>query len=499
MARSDAEAEPALLWSIALFMAAIAALGRLEFAAYEYTANPALPWALRGLAGAFALLGFGMAGAMGEPLPADPREGSIPLRLRLCWGILGVCPRPGKALRTSAAAAVAALYLFPFGDVGPFGLTVNTALLVGGLMVAKPKRVAESSAFELLYLLGLAGVGLGALGGTFSDGLAESWRSLFVLAALVPLAGQRAREVCAARWAELLPGVPPPPALDLSRYEVQVERQAPAQRPALPEGTAEQLVDTGTFRVDAAKMLDKLRSYQLSDPRDFLSAWLRCAAASGARNIRLESGATSLELAFDGRAFSSSELAQPYQALVDAEGENGKRGRHFAYGLLGLYRLKPLSVSVTSRGPDGVAAMKAGDAGTPLPESALDGTVVRVTWPFWAAYWRPALIVRRARLRYGLGPAALTVNGRAVPDRPAGRSWHALEKDGWRAAANVAERTGRVRLYVLGTLIEEMEYRSGGADAWLAHDELELDISQSSVVRGARLSKGLDLLVARLG
>ena len=56
-----------------------------------------------------------------------------------------------------------------------------------------------------------------------------------------------------------------------------------------------------------------------------------------------------------------------------------------------------------------------------------------------------------------------------------------------------------MRLYVLGTFIEEIEYHRDKPQAWLTHDDLELDLSQSAVVRGERLSKGLDLLAATLG
>lgn len=495
MARSEAEIEPALVWAVALFMAAIAAYGSTVFTATTFIPVRFLPYVLQWLAGTFALLGVGVAGAMGEPLPANPRDGYVPWRLRLCWGILGLCPRPGRALRATAAAAFALLYLFPFEEAGVYGLASASALAGGGALLAKPKSSRETAGSEWLYVLGLAGVGLGALAGAFSDDPLACGRSLAVLAGLVLLAGQRSREVCAARWAELLPGIPPPPALDLSRYELTVERRGPAERAELPPGVESQLVDTGSFKVDAAKMLDKLREYQLEDPADFLCAWLRCAAASGAAHMRLTTTAAALELGFDGRPFSASELSQPYQALVDAEGLDGRRGRHFAYGLLGLYRLRPRRVSVTSRGPDGVAVMKAGSGGPPDPAEAPEGTVIRVAWPAWAAFWRPYLLARRAVRRYGLGPATLTVDGKPVPDRPSDPGWTPIDAGGWRGVRRLPMFRNRVRLYVLGTLIEELEGEGlPSVEAWLTHDDLELDISQSSVVRGRRLESGLELL-----
>jgi hypothetical protein len=78
MKRGQQDAEPALIWSMALFAAAIALLGRVEMAAYSYTPTPLLTRGLQALAGAFGLLGAGVSGAMGEPLPRDTRSGPIP-------------------------------------------------------------------------------------------------------------------------------------------------------------------------------------------------------------------------------------------------------------------------------------------------------------------------------------------------------------------------------------------------------------------------------------
>lgn len=496
MSQNKQGVEPALIWSMGLFMGVIALLGRISFSSYTYTPDVNIPLALQCLAGVYGALGLALAGAMGEPLPQNPREGYVPWRLTFCWGILGFCPPPARWFRVAGVSATSALYVYPLSDIGLYGLAAVASAVLGGWYLRKPKGILVTEAYEWFYILGLCALGLGAIGTSAGGSSGEAWRGVAVLGSVAVLAGQRAREVAAAQWAQLLPGIPPPPALDLSRYEVSVERQGTAERPALPPGAEEQLVDSGSFRVDAAKMFDKLREHQLADPRDFILAWLRCAAASGARHIGLRSRGARLELTFEGRPFSAAELSQPYQALIDSEGDNGKRGRHFAYGLLALYRLRPLSVSVTSRGPGGVATMKAGAGLAPDPDSAPAGTSVVVTWPAWAYYWRPTSLTWRARRNFGLGPAALSVNGRQVPSLPLGPDWRTMHKDGWRAAANAAEPSGRVRLYTLGTFIEEIEYDRGAPAAWLAFDDFELNISQSSVVRGECLNKGLTLFAA---
>jgi len=57
-------------------------------------------------------------------------------------------------------------------------------------------------------------------------------------------------------------------------------------------------------------------------------------------------------------------------AFCDRDAE---RGRHFAYGLLGLYRLSPRAVGVTSRGEGGVAALRIGGAAAD-PDAAPSGS-----------------------------------------------------------------------------------------------------------------------------
>ncbi|TPW20056.1 MAG: hypothetical protein FD126_2067 [Elusimicrobia bacterium] len=495
MARQDTAFEPALAWT-AVFMIAAPSLLIVGVIAGSEDPGSLLAKGMLACGGAYFALFLAVIGAMMDPLPRDPGKDPPGLRLWVCWGILGWCPPPNRLLRGLSGAALAVLLLYGYRGGGAIGWLGALILLGSTLLLGRPKDVVNISWNESVFLLGTAASGIAGLYLSAHASPFETLCGASAVAVVTLLHAQRAREVVAARWARVLPGVKPPPALDLSRYEVNVERQAPAERPPLPPGVEAQLVDTGSFRVDAAKMLDKLRSYQLADPRDFLSAWLRCAAASGAKSIELTTGWTGLTLRFDGRAFTASELAQPYQALVDGEGENAKRGRHLAYGLLGLYRLEPKSVCVVSRGAQGVAVMTAGDSSRPDVGTELVGTVIRVSWPAWGFFWRPIFVAARARDRFGLGPATLTVDGKPWRDRPQSAAWTFKEKKGWRACYRTAA-AGRVRLYVLGTYIEELDHPAAGAEAWLAHDELELDISQSAVVRGELLSRGLRNLERR--
>ncbi|TBR21987.1 hypothetical protein EPO15_08915 [bacterium] len=494
MAKRDQPFEPAFGYSILfVFAALVVTLCGLTRLGDGSWAGPVLVAS----GGAYGLLLVGLVGAMAEPLPRDPGDGKPGPRLAVCWGILGLCPPPGRWTRVALGAALMGLFGLAVGSFDELVLGGAALLLAPAALLGRPQDILNMDVLETWYFGTTTLAGIAALLVGMSEPGADALCAAGALFAVALLHAQRARELTALRWARVLPGVKPPPALDLSRYELKVERRAPAEPAALPAGVEERLVDTGSFRVDAAKMLDKLRKYQLSDPRDFLSAWLRCAAASGASSIELTTGWTSLTLRFDGRAFTPAELSQPYQALVDSEGEDAERGRHFAYGLLALYRLDPRGFSVVSRGPRGVAVMNAGAAAAPDADAAREGTLVTVTWPAWAVLWRVRTLASRARAQYGLGPAAFSIDGRLLPRRPTGSEWSHGEKAGWRASSRSSTLQRRVRLYVLGTFIEELRPDGNTLDAWLACDGLRLDISQSSVVRGKELDEGLGLLSRR--
>lgn len=489
-----------VVWSLGLYGWGVAVLG-LGLLGTGSDGPEALAFkSLAAMGGSYILLAVGLAMSLSSPLPEDPGGGSRPLRLWVGWGIMGLCPPPSRLLRLTSAAAASALCFYPFETVHPATLYGPASLLAAGAFLGKPKADLSLSSMDVLLIVGLSVTGFTALSLGGSAKPEDVWRVVAAFAALTALTAQRTRELCAALWTQLRPGVPPPPALDLSRYEVSAEALLPPERAALPPGVEEQLVDSGSFRVDAAKMLEKLRSFQLAEPADFVCAWLRCAAASGAKDIRLDTGARSLTLVFDGAPFSASELSQPYQVLVDGEGPDARRGRHFAYGLLGLYRLRPVGVTVTSRGEGGTAVMRAGAVPEPDAEAAPEGTVVTVVWPVWASWWRPWTVARRARARFGMGPAALSVNGDPLERiLSSGEGDQTHEEEGLRWSARRVYMLAQVRLYVLGTLVETLEgeeaHELAGA---VGLDDAELNISQTAVVRTsdvmkllARIRKGL--------
>ena len=111
-----------------------------------------------------------------------------------------------------------------------------------------------------------------------------------------------------------------------------------------------ELVESGTFRIDRARALEKLKEFQFADPSMYILAFARCAVASGATEIRIENlddGACKLH--FNGIPIPDSRLKDPFEALFTEEGEDtSKAERHLALGLLGALSTQPRSLSVES-------------------------------------------------------------------------------------------------------------------------------------------------------
>ncbi|HAH08030.1 MAG TPA: hypothetical protein DCM05_16140 [Elusimicrobia bacterium] len=304
-----------------------------------------------------------------------------------------------------------------------------------------------------------------------------------------------------------------PPAEKFGRFRLLLSVQAPEEAaPSREDARDDQLVESGSFRVDTAWMIEKLRKHQIGDPLDFLAPLLRAAVASGATRVSLDRATGGFAMRFDGRPFSSRELADPLRALADREGEAAARGVHLAYGLLALERLGPELVQITSGGPSGqaTAVLTTKKSAPPgwIGINRAEGTVLGVRWGWSSSWGLTKDVFRRAAKRYGMTSTALLVEGRPVPGPPppGEKNWHRFETEGWRGAFRFVEDESplsRVRLYCLGAFVEEVRERVGfqPVEALLGSDALNLDLSQSGVVRdwkssvsGSSLEEGLALL-----
>lgn len=231
------------------------------------------------------------------------------------------------------------------------------------------------------------------------------------------------------------------------------------------EGSAE-LVERGTIRVDPGAAAEKLRDYQLPDALDFLVPWLRAAVASGAS--RVEAGVVdgALTFSFDGTPPDPAVREDLTAGLLQED--HGPAARHLAFGALALMRLAPAKV-----------------------ETAVerDRTSLRVRWPEGGGPAAAAL--KRLRAGYGMTKTRLVVDGEAVPDP--GRSaapikrWEGRARDAVIIEDVLTPGKGRLRLYKLGGLVENVPFDlAGHYAAYVSDDRFTLALSQAAVVKDKR-------------
>ena len=103
MAQSKGETFLTVAWSLGLYGwgFAVGSLGLLGFgwdgpSAYAFQG-------LTAMGATYLLLAFGTAMSLSSPIPEDPRGGSVPFRLLLGWGVMGLCPPPSRLLRRAFA------------------------------------------------------------------------------------------------------------------------------------------------------------------------------------------------------------------------------------------------------------------------------------------------------------------------------------------------------------------------------------------------------------
>jgi hypothetical protein len=258
-----------------------------------------------------------------------------------------------------------------------------------------------------------------------------------------------------------------------------------------------ELVESGAFRLDRARALEKIKRYQLPDPTRGVFFWVRAAVAAGAKTLEVRHGKGFLELRHDGRPFTKGELADPYGGLFYGDA----RRRQFALGLLWLVRMRPAAVAVSSGGwslkvesleRDSVLESPGGSGHTVL--KARWGGVLRM---FKEAPWQ------RAAAEYGLRCAMsgieIKVSGREITEDPFAQRKvvHEFVRKGARVRMSHWNAPGSrtaVDLSVLGVRADSVAQPPRFLPCWVLADspELELDASQFRAVKNASLEALLE-------
>ena len=267
-----------------------------------------------------------------------------------------------------------------------------------------------------------------------------------------------------------------------------------------------ELVESGSFRVDRKRALDKLMRFQMSDTQFFLLPWIRCAVASGASRIGLTTVEDGIEMRFDGRAFTRAELEDPYDCLFQRSRPETIRNRNLAIGLLTVLRLKPARVEVTSGSGQDRVCLKVESLEV---ESIIDLTEFSVETRIQvvgAKYWSP---FRREHLASTVKdycdrcPIPISIEGQEVPralqvEREPGLSFQEAEVHGW-IMVPPFDFGSMFRAYSWGAYAGsfQSELPLVQVDGHVSDDRFILNVSQFGVVRNARFKKTMGLVAAQ--
>lgn len=146
--------------------------------------------------------------------------------------------------------------------------------------------------------------------------------------------------------------------------------------PASPGGDERgELVETGGFRVDRSRALDKLRSFR-NESVGAVSLFVRAAVASGARKLAVREEAAAVSLAWDGAPLRPSFFGDPYAALFTEDAGERRAERWMALGLLHAFGPDLRRASVESGAGRLEAVELAGESSS--QREAAPGTVVRL-------------------------------------------------------------------------------------------------------------------------
>jgi len=276
------------------------------------------------------------------------------------------------------------------------------------------------------------------------------------------------------------------------------------------------LVESGSFRVDRAKALEKLSQYQLENPALFTLSWVRVAVGSGAKNISFDFDGRTLEIRFDGRALPKTALSDPYGGLFAEVGEAESRLKHLAFGVLGSLRLSASEIRVVSgTGADRrrliVSSLESERIDT-LPTDGGDGTTaVRIVWPRGEAPETIRLALGMLFTECETVPGRLTANGKSVrtgPPKPkldAGDSGRIeFDEDGIRGWLDAgAEDAGDLQWYHAGVFVTKTTLAGPlmGVSGTVDSLDLNLTASLSGLVQDAayrRVREAIDRMGRRL-
>ncbi|TBR18348.1 hypothetical protein EPO15_15295, partial [bacterium] len=267
----------------------------------------------------------------------------------------------------------------------------------------------------------------------------------------------------------------------------------------MPDEEKGELVESGSFRVDRARALEKLSAFRRRDV-GCVMLFARAAAASGARELSIERASRSIVFRFDGKPFARGELADPFAVLFE-EGRGGdERRRWLALAMIHAWRPSLTKLSVASGlDPDGALVTADGLGSEKVENGGTSDGRTLVTLELGASdegHWRhpaaPELIVCNPRSHLW-GRMAVSVSsagrveGRFVP-AAAGPGELAFDENGVFGHISVPPQPAlesSVDAYLQGVYAGRLDWRDQSLPVVGKADDpsLSLDASLASVVQ----------------
>lgn len=265
------------------------------------------------------------------------------------------------------------------------------------------------------------------------------------------------------------------------------------------------LVDSGAFRVDRSRALDKLMRFQLPEARMYPLPWVQAAVASGAKRVAVTTQPAGLEFAFDGLPWTRRDLLDPYRHLFD-EDPDGSRTRHreLAIGILTALRVpaQHISATFTDEGKEWVLHVKDVTAES-LEEGELKDRGLPAMRLFVAA--RTSFSKEKEFLeKYARHCPVPIFFGRAqlaTQTPPPSVLEAAFEADGVSGRLSLPRwplESSRVELVTHGVIVAEEWLRLPGVqvEGWVRNDGFRKTLSQMGVVKDAYYLQATGALAA---
>jgi hypothetical protein len=277
-------------------------------------------------------------------------------------------------------------------------------------------------------------------------------------------------------------------------------------------------VEEGAFRLDLARAREKIKSFQLADPYEYVLELARAALAAGATDLDIQMDADDLRLTFDGEPYTATELGGLFDHLFASDSRQA-RLRALALGLASALALRPKLLTVESG--DGVegARLEVHELDRlvvePLPAArAPRGTRIHLRERWSWRVMREALGARNPEeplleRACRLAPVPVRLNGRALcaplaPDALAGLE---LRQGPLRAGLRLprlprSKSVLHVCLHGIEVAVHELEQGPLGealVEAFIDHPELRLNASRTDVIRDRTYTACLEDLEGQVG